>query len=73
MFSMATKQRGQRLRRLRQSAGLSQLALALKAGFAPNTIQRWEVGGSWPRSTDLQKLAVALGVRPEDLTGPNGN
>jgi transcriptional regulator with XRE-family HTH domain len=66
---MTSEPQGLRLRRLRQSAGLSQLALALKAGFAPNTIQRWEGGRSWPGSANLQKLATALGVRLEDLTG----
>jgi transcriptional regulator with XRE-family HTH domain len=57
-----------RLRHLRHVFALSQAALAQKAGVKLETIARLEKGGEGRPST-LQKLAHALGVPAEQLTG----
>jgi transcriptional regulator with XRE-family HTH domain len=64
---MASESPGQTLRRLRKAAGLSQVNIALKAGFSQSTVHNWEVGDSWPAPSHWEKLAAALGVRPQDL------
>ena len=57
------------LRELRQSRGLSQRELGELAGVSSGTVYRLENGlrGSYPGT--IRKLAVALGVTPEDLVG----
>ena len=56
-----------RLRELRRSRGLSQKELGELAGVASGTVYRLENGlrGAYPGT--VRKLAVALGVTPEDL------
>ena len=57
------------LRELRRSRGLSQKELGELAGVASGTVYRLENGlrGAYPGT--VRKLAVALGVTPEDLVG----
>ena len=57
---------GDRLKALRDAAGLSKRALAQRAGTTPETVARWEAGGV-PRPATVRKLAAALGVPPDEL------
>ncbi|HWE64519.1 MAG TPA: helix-turn-helix domain-containing protein, partial [Chloroflexota bacterium] len=57
------------LRRSRLEAGLSQEALAERAGLSVRAISDLERGVKrWPRPETLQLLAVALNLTPEDRT-----
>jgi len=57
-----------KIKELRLAAGLTQLALAEKTGIPYRTIQSWEEGARKPSDLrKLHKVAVALGVRIEDL------
>jgi transcriptional regulator with XRE-family HTH domain len=60
---------GSRLRALRQASGLSQAALATKAGVRVGAVTRWERGTREPMLAYLEKLAVALGVSIGALMG----
>ena len=51
-----------RLRRLRLGAGLTQEALAERAGLGVRTVQALEEAESWPRRGTAQRLAQALGL-----------
>lgn len=55
---------GQRLRRLRTEAGLSQIALAERAGLDHRTISRCENGHRATSIDVIARLAFALGVPP---------
>ena len=61
---------GQNLRRLRETAGLTQGQLAERADMADATISRVERGRLEPSSTLISKLAAALKVKVDDLLGP---
>ncbi len=50
------------LRRLRESAGMTQADLAQKTGLSLRTIQSWEQGRRSPVSPDFFKVVAALGV-----------
>ncbi len=54
---------------LRLRAALSMNELARKAGVSPNTVMDIE-RGSRPRMSTMRKLAVALGVTPQDIGWP---
>ena len=58
---------GRRVRRLRNSAGLSQDALAGAAGIGPVTVVRLEKGEQTPRYKTLGAIAKALGVGVSEL------
>ena len=60
-------QRGQRIRRLRNAAGLSQYALARAAGIGRVTLVRLEKGEQTPRYKTLGAIARALGVDVSEL------
>ncbi|SFR12339.1 helix-turn-helix domain-containing protein [Desulfoscipio geothermicus] len=55
-----------KIKQLRQVRGLSQKALAEKAGVAQATVHYIEAGGNATQKT-LKKLAAALGVKVTDL------
>jgi putative transcriptional regulator len=57
----------EKLQRLREQAGLSQAALADKAGVPARSIQNWEQGHRAPRAPALLALARALEVPVETL------
>ncbi len=68
---------GERIRRLRESAGLTQEALARGAGIGRITLVRLENGEQSPRFKTLNSIARALGksvqellVEPEALREP---
>lgn len=58
---------GQRLRRLRTEAGLSQTAVAQAAGIGRVTLSRLEHGEQSPRYETLMALSRALGCEPAAL------
>ena len=58
---------GRRIRRLRNSAGLSQVALAGAAGIGRVTLVRLEKGEHTPRYRTLEGIARALGVDVSEL------
>ena len=62
-------QRGLRLRRLREAAGLSQRELADRLGLHHSNIGYWERSGNLPRSDVLAPMAKILGVSVDDLLG----
>jgi excisionase family DNA binding protein len=55
---------GQRLRLLREAAGLSQQELALASGLTHEEISRLELGYQTPLLSTVRTLAQALGVDP---------
>lgn len=56
-----------RLRELRLRTGLTQVALAGRAGLATNYVGRLEAAMAAPGIDTLEKLATALGTTPHDL------
>src|SRR5216683_2989636 len=65
---MAPKERmAMRLKRLRIDRGLSQTALAKKAGLSRGYLVRLEAAQQDPTLTVIEKLAKALKVRPAEL------
>ncbi len=58
---------GDRIRTLREEAGLAQEALARACDVSRNTVHRWETGVVQPRFETLPVLAKALGVEVGDL------
>lgn len=58
---------GETLRRLRQQAGLTQIALAQKAGLSLRSVQNWEQGHRNPRLDTLLALTKALSVSADRL------
>lgn len=59
-----------RLRQHREDQGLSQEALAEKAGLDRTYVSGCERGGRNPTLRSMEKLAKALGVELKDLIGP---
>jgi transcriptional regulator with XRE-family HTH domain len=69
MEVVAERVNGQKLRELRLAKLMTQRELALRAGVAPETLNRIE-RSSEPRSTSVlttRKIAAALGVDPREL------
>ena len=58
---------GERLRRLRKKAGLTQEQLAEAIGVHLNTVCLWEKGEYTPKTQSIKALAKALGVSEADL------
>ena len=58
---------GERVRRYRESAGLTQLALARAAEIGRVTLVRLEKGEQSPRFKTLKAVADALGMQAPDL------
>ena len=61
-----------RVRILRQKAGLTQAQLAERAGIEQGYLSRVERGKHSPSLEVTYRLAAALGVRPGDLFEPDG-
>ncbi|MGH8447853.1 helix-turn-helix transcriptional regulator [Pseudomonas sp.] len=64
---------GERLARARASANMTQRDLADQAGITWSQISRYETSKAWPRLRVLLKLADALGVTAEALSGDGSN
>ena len=64
---------GRKLRRYRRGRNLTQTELAQAAGISVDTVGKLELGyHQRPHPTTLRKLAAALDVDVEDLTGGVG-
>ncbi len=62
---------GQRVRRLRRRAGLSQAALARRLGVRQQTVSEWERGRYAPRGASLTVLRMfAEEIEPWDAAPP---
>lgn len=59
-----------RIRELREAAGLTQAALALRVGVSRQAVNQWESGINWPSAQLLPRLAWALGCQVSDLFEP---
>lgn len=60
---------GNNIKRLRESRGMSQYALANLIGVSQQSIDQWERGKSAPRKKNMDKLATLFHVTPNDLFG----
>jgi transcriptional regulator with XRE-family HTH domain len=60
---------GEKLKRLRERRYLTQRELAEKAGISADTIVKLEQDRWEPRLRTIRKLAEALDVHPDELTG----
>jgi transcriptional regulator with XRE-family HTH domain len=63
---------GEKLRKLRELAGLTQEALAGKCDLSEDTIQRGEAGGRWDDATfeivaNILSILTLQEISPEDL------
>jgi transcriptional regulator with XRE-family HTH domain len=61
----------ERLRSLRETAGLSQYALSRQAGLSKQALSHLELGIREPTWQTVQLLAVALGVSTDAFVDPN--
>ena len=59
------------VRAIRISRGLSQQALAHRAGITQANVSRIEAGLLDPKYSTVLRLAYGLGVEPEDLVSSN--
>jgi transcriptional regulator with XRE-family HTH domain len=59
-----------RLKSLRESAGLSQYALAQRSGLTKQALSRLELGEREPTWATVQLLAAALGVDCREFVDP---
>ena len=55
------------IREWRETRGLSQFQLAVRAGVTPSSIHEWEFGKKEPGAVRLRQLAEALGVSMDDI------
>jgi transcriptional regulator with XRE-family HTH domain len=60
----------ERLRALREDAGLSQYALAKRAGLSKQAISRLELSMNEPVWSTVQLLSAALGISCESFVDP---
>jgi transcriptional regulator with XRE-family HTH domain len=67
---MPTKAMGERLKQLRERAGLSQPQLAAATGLPIASIRNWEYGRREPLLSAAGQLAAALGVEVGELLKP---
>ena len=63
------KKFGVKLRELRKQKGLSQEDLALKSGLHRTYISDIERGSRNLSLKNIEKIAKALGIKPQDLLG----
>lgn len=65
----AAREIGARVREVREGRALTQQEVAKRAGLAMDAMSRIENGYRKPRPSTLQRLAAALDVAVERLTG----
>lgn len=58
-----------RLRQLREAAGLTQIQLALRVGVTQGTIANWERGARLPQLENLVRISNILGCGVDELLG----
>ena len=64
----ARQEHGDKLRRLRRAAALSQTELATQLGTTKQAISRWETGLNEPNERNKQALADLYGIPIEELS-----
>ena len=57
----------EKLRQYRQAKGWTQDDLAKRSGYSRSSIINWEKGTRAPRTADIDKLAIVLGIQPRNL------
>ncbi|QLA20477.1 helix-turn-helix domain-containing protein [Desulfolutivibrio sulfoxidireducens] len=65
---LARREKKSLMRAWREYLGLTQEAVAARAGISRGAYAQMEAKGAKPRRVTLLKIATALGVRPEQLT-----
>nr|DAL28163.1 MAG TPA_asm: Repressor protein CI [Caudoviricetes sp.] len=60
---------GQRIRSLRESAGLSQKKFAQKLDISPGRLSNWELGINRPNADMIKTICKELGISANDLLG----
>lgn len=60
---------GERIQKLRKSAGMSQEQLSEKLGVSRQAVSKWETGESQPELDKVVKLAEIFGVTADELLG----
>ena len=63
----------ERIRALRQKSGRTQEDLAGILGVSPQAVSRWEMGGGYPDTETLPRLANCFGVSLDELFGFDGD
>lgn len=62
----------ERLRKVREAMGLSQRALAARAGVAASSVNWWETHNMRPRPASQKRIADALRITPAELWPNDG-
>jgi transcriptional regulator with XRE-family HTH domain len=70
---MPSKEMGERLKRLREAASLSQSQLATRASVPVGSLRNWEYGRREPLLSAASRLARALGVSIDALLPPGAD
>lgn len=60
---------GDRIKQLRDEAGLSQMQLSEKIGLSQSAIARYELNKTEPKASDIIKLSEFFGVSADYLLG----
>ena len=68
--STAADRVGRRIRRVRESQGMTQTELGKKIGLSADRVQKYENGFRKPKADLLKKIAEALGVSTLAFTDP---
>lgn len=58
---------GEKIRQLREQAGLTQKQLAEAVGVDQSAVARWESGENHPTAERIMQIADVLGCNPGDL------
>lgn len=62
---------GQKIRKLREAAGLTQKELAAAIGISEPAVRNFELGNREPKQKHLEKIAIALQIDPSALGIPS--
>ena len=57
----------EKLKEYRKAKGWTQDDLAERSGYSRSSIINWETGKRAPRTVDIDKLAIVLGIQPRNL------
>lgn len=60
---------GQKLRQLREAAGIEQAAFAKMLNLNPSSVNHWEAGRNWPTMDKIITLCSFFKVSVNDMTG----
>lgn len=71
-MDMKTPTIAQAISEAREKLGINQSELARRLGITPQSVQAWESGRSFPRSSKFKEIANVLGIRPQVLLVASG-